>query len=96
MPRFPNFPDMIPVEEIREGMVVQARFTNSGRYYYFHGPVLRVNSASARIQFDPGLPNNLDPMPQGYRPWTVFSIYTEMGFKRWSANNGIFRMGAGI
>jgi hypothetical protein len=73
-------------KQLTAGQKVEARWTNSFRYYSGHAEVMRVNQASARVRL-------LQPVGNGAYPLghvLVLPLPFQSGMDRWSHSNGVF------
>jgi hypothetical protein len=71
---------------LQTGQAVEARWTNSFRYYSGRAEVMRVNQASARVRL-------LQPVGNGAYPLghvLVLPLPFQSGMDRWSRSNGVF------
>lgn len=74
---------MIPYNELKIGMVVEARFTNSGRNISFKGEIVKINVCTARVK---SLKDGVQCWERGHE----FIIFTELNPLA-SVNNGMFK-----
>ena len=74
----------IPHKELKIGMIVEGRFTNSGDTIRSKGEIVKINQGTARIKC-------LKEM-RGWEEGHIYVIATEYN-KIFSINNGIFKIG---
>ena len=77
-------------DRLTEGDVVEARWTNSHRYFTARATVKRVNAKTVRVT----LAEEMSPYPEGHEIVCerVTQLLSQSG-PRWSINNGVFPHG---
>lgn len=68
---------------LEPGLLVEARFTNSGHCKRFRGIVRAVNKSSVNVE-------SLEPVWDGESAGRTFRIERVLSSRRWSENNGVF------
>ena len=77
-------------DRLTEGDVVEARWTNSHRYFTARADVVRINARTVRVV----LAEDVGPYPVGHEIVCerVTQLLSQSG-PRWSINNGVFPHG---